>query len=53
MAKIEITNLYKDYVNNDGTILHAVKNASLTVNDGEGIMRFTASSGQIKISLMQ
>ena len=38
MAKIEIKNLYKDYINNDGTVLHAVKNASLTVNDGEVVV---------------
>ena len=38
MAKIEIKNVYKDYENNDGTILHAVKNATLTVNDGEVVV---------------
>ena len=38
MAKIEIKNVSKDYENNDGTILHAVKNATLTVNDGEVVV---------------
>ena len=52
MAKIEITNLYKDYVNNDGTILHAVKNASLTVNDGEVVV-IIGPSGSGKSTLLR
>ena len=52
MAKIEITNLNKDYVNNDGTILHAVKNASLTVNDGEVVV-IIGPSGSGKSTLLR
>lgn len=52
MAKIEIKNLYKDYTNNDGTVLHAVKNASLTVNDGEVVV-IIGPSGSGKSTLLR
>ena len=52
MAKIEIKNLYKDYENNDGSILHAVKNASLTVNDGEVVV-IIGPSGSGKSTLLR
>ena len=52
MAKIEIQNLYKDYTNNDGTVLHAVKNASLTVNDGEVVV-IIGPSGSGKSTLLR
>ena len=52
MAKIEIKNLYKDYINNDGTVLHAVKNASLTVNDGEVVV-IIGPSGSGKSTLLR
>ncbi len=52
MAKIEIQNLYKDYINDDGSILHAVKNASLTVNDGETVV-IIGPSGSGKSTLLR
>lgn len=52
MAKIEIQNLYKDYTNNDGTVLHAVKNANLTVNDGEVVV-IIGPSGSGKSTLLR
>ena len=52
MAKIEIKNVSKDYENNDGTILHAVKNATLTVNDGEVIV-IIGPSGSGKSTLLR
>lgn len=52
MAKIEIKNLYKDYTNNDGTVLHAVKNANLTVNDGEVVV-IIGPSGSGKSTLLR
>ena len=52
MAKIEIKNLNKDYENNDGSILHAVKNASLTVNDGEVVV-IIGPSGSGKSTLLR
>ena len=52
MAKIEIKNVSKDYDNNDGTILHAVKNATLTVNDGEVVV-IIGPSGSGKSTLLR
>lgn len=52
MAKIEIKNLNKDYTNTDGTLLHAVKNASLTVNDGETVV-IIGPSGSGKSTLLR
>lgn len=52
MAKIEIKNVYKDYENNDGTILHAVKNANLTINDGEVVV-IIGPSGSGKSTLLR
>ena len=52
MAKIEIKNVSKDYENNDGTILHAVKNSTLTVNDGEVVV-IIGPSGSGKSTLLR
>ena len=52
MAKIEIKNVSKDYENNDGTILHAVMNATLTVNDGEVVV-IIGPSGSGKSTLLR
>ena len=52
MAKIEIKNVSKDYENNDGTILHAVKNATLTVIDGEVVV-IIGPSGSGKSTLLR
>ena len=52
MDKIEIKNVSKDYENNDGTILHAVKNATLTVNDGEVVV-IIGPSGSGKSTLLR
>ena len=52
MAKIEIKNVSKDYEMNDGTILHAVKNASITVDDGEGVV-IIGPSGSGKSTLLR
>ena len=52
MAKIEIKNVSKDYENNDGTILHAVQNATLTVNDGEVVV-IIGPSGSGKSTLLR
>ena len=52
MAKIEIKNVSKNYENNDGTILHAVKNATLTVNDGEVVV-IIGPSGSGKSTLLR
>ena len=52
MAKIEIKNVSKDYENNDGTIIHAVKNATLTVNDGEVVV-IIGPSGSGKSTLLR
>ena len=52
MAKIEIKNVSKDYEMNDGTILHAVKNASITVNDGEVVV-IIGPSGSGKSTLLR
>ena len=52
MAKIEIKNVSKDYEMNDGTILHAVKNASSTVDDGEVVV-IIGPSGSGKSTLLR
>ena len=52
MAKIEIKNVSKDYEMNDGTVLHAVKNASITVNDGE-VVFIIGPSGSGKSTLLR
>ena len=52
MAKIEIMNVSKDYEMNDGTILHAVKNASITVDDGEVVV-IIGPSGSGKSTLLR
>ena len=52
MAKIEIKNVSKDYEMNDGTILHAVQNASITVDDGEVVV-IIGPSGSGKSTLLR
>ncbi len=52
MSRIEIRNLTKDYVNSQGEIVHAVKNASLTVNDGEVVV-IIGPSGSGKSTLLR
>ena len=52
MAKIEIKNVSKDYEMNDGTILHAVKDASITVDDGEVVV-IIGPSGSGKSTLLR
>ena len=52
MAKIEIKNVSKDYEMSDGTILHAVKNASITVDDGEVVV-IIGPSGSGKSTLLR
>ena len=52
MAKIEIKNLSKDFVANGIKTVHAVKNASLTVNDGEVVV-IIGPSGSGKSTLLR
>lgn len=52
MAKIEIQNLYKDYTDKDNRVVHAVKNCSLTVNDGEVVV-IIGPSGSGKSTLLR
>ncbi len=52
MAKIEIKNLYKDYDSSGNNTVHAVKNASLTVNDGEVVV-IIGPSGSGKSTLLR
>ena len=51
MAKIEVKNLVKDY-NANGKIIHAVRNASITVNDGEVVV-IIGPSGSGKSTLLR
>ena len=51
MAKIEIQNLSKDFTTPNG-VLHAVKNASLTVNDGEVVV-IIGPSGSGKSTMLR
>ena len=52
MAKIDIRNLCKDFVANGIRTVHAVKNASLTVNDGEVVV-IIGPSGSGKSTLLR
>ena len=52
MAKIEIKNVSKDDEMNDGTILDAVKNAYITVDDGEVVV-IIGPSGSGKSTLLR
>lgn len=53
MAKIEIVNLTKDFTTKSGDqIVHAVKNASLTINDGEVVV-IIGPSGSGKSTLLR
>lgn len=52
MARIEIEHLYKDYEKSDGTILHAVKDASLTVGEGDVVV-IIGPSGSGKSTLLR
>ena len=52
MAKIEIRNLCKDFVANGIRTVHAVMNASLTVNDGEVVV-IIGPSGSGKSTLLR
>ena len=52
MAKIEIKNLYKDYMVEGLKTVHAVRNASLTVDDGEVVV-IIGPSGSGKSTLLR
>lgn len=52
MAKIEIKNLYKDYTVEGLKTVHAVRNASLTVDDGEVVV-IIGPSGSGKSTLLR
>ncbi len=52
MAKIEIKNVTKSFIDPDGRILNAVKETSLTVNDGEVVV-IIGPSGSGKSTLLR
>ena len=52
MAKIEIKNVSKSFIDPDGKILNAVRNTSLTVNDGEVVV-IIGPSGSGKSTLLR
>ncbi|MBR1918564.1 MAG: amino acid ABC transporter ATP-binding protein [Spirochaetales bacterium] len=52
MAKIEIKNVSKSFIDPDGKVLNAVRNTSLTVNDGEVVV-IIGPSGSGKSTLLR